>query len=126
MVKESLEKHNIPKDKWDAILKDLAAKDKDLIKTVETKAAQMNPNPLKSQNDSSQRSVAVKLFRDTLQESFTSAFNANGITDKTEILAILDEVQEKRAKRFEECMKKGLMPPAPSPAPTATPKAETK
>lgn len=113
-VKESLEENEIPKDKWDAILKELAVRDKDLIKKVEAKAAQMDPNPLKEQKDPVQRAAAVKLFRDTLQENFTAAFNANGITDNEVILTILDEVQEKRAKRFEECMKQGnIRPPQP-------------
>lgn len=100
---ETLKKFNVPQDQWSAITKELAEKDKDIIGIVEKKAADMNPNPLK---DPQQRRVAVKIFRETLLESFTSVLNNHGIKDTTQIQAMLDDVQQQKAKRFAQCMEK--------------------
>lgn len=112
-VKGALEKHHVPKDKWDAILSALKAKDQSLIKDVQAKAEAMNPNPMKNPNDPEQRTAAIKLFRDTMQDGFSSVLKANGVTDDEEILGMLDEVQEARAKRFESCVKAGYAPKPP-------------
>lgn len=100
-VKETLKKHNVPQDKWDSINKNLASRDKEIIKIVESKAAKMDPNPLK---DPQHRQEAVKLFRETLAENFTAAMNANGIKDNNQIQAMLDDIQQQKAKRFTRCM----------------------
>jgi hypothetical protein len=102
-VEETLKKFNVPQDKWSAIVEDLAVKDKQVIKTVEDKAAKMNPNPLK---DPQQRQQAVKLFRETLTELFTSTLKANGVTDEKQIGDMLNDIQQQKAKRFASCMQK--------------------
>jgi len=102
-VKETLKNHQVPQDKWDAIIKDLDANDKSVIKKVESRAEAMNPNPLKSREH---REEAISIFRETLLEIFTETMNKNGITDKEEIQAMLDEVQHLKAKRFAECLEK--------------------
>jgi hypothetical protein len=102
-VTETLKKYNVPQDKWDAIANDLAEKDKQVIKTVEEKASKMNPNPLK---DPQQRQAAVKLFRETLTDLFSSTLNANGITDNKQISDMLNDIQQQKAKRFAMCMQK--------------------
>jgi len=102
-VKETLAKFGVPQDKWDAIVKDLNEKDKGILKTVETKAAAMNPNPLKDPNH---RMEAVKIFKETLFEVFSGVLSANGITDKDKIQAMLDDVQQRKAKSFAVCLKK--------------------
>lgn len=99
-VKNSLDKFKVPADKQQAIIKELAEKDKDVIKAVEEKAEKMDPNPLK---DPTKQADAVKIFRETLLEVFSGVMNDNGITDKKQIQDILDDVQAQKAKRFSEC-----------------------
>lgn len=102
-VKETLKKFNVPADQWDAIQKELANKDKDVIKIVEQKASQMDPNPLK---DPQARQAAVKLFRETLLQVFSDVIKAHGISDDKQIQSMLDDVQQQKAQRFAKCMQK--------------------
>lgn len=102
-VNETLTRFNVPKDKWDSIKQALAEKDKEVVKTVEAKAAQMNPNPLK---DPQHRQEAVKLFRDTLLDVFSTVLKANGVSDDTQIKNMLDDIQQQKAKRFAMCLEK--------------------
>jgi hypothetical protein len=102
-VDETLKKFNVAQDKWASIKKDVLNKDKEIIKTVEDKAAKLDPNPLK---DPQQRQAAVKIFRETLLEVFSNALKANGITDDSQIQAMLDDIQQQKAKRFALCMEK--------------------
>lgn len=102
-VNETLKKFNVPQDKWDSINKALSEKDKEVIKIVEEKAAQMNPNPLK---DPQQRQAAVKIFRETLLQIFSDVMKANGISDEQQIQAMLDDVQQQKARRFAQCMER--------------------
>lgn len=102
-VKETLKTFNVPEDKWDTIQKSLASKDKEVIQTVEKKAAEMDPNPLK---DPQARLAAVKLFRSTLLQLFSDVMEANGVTDEKQIQAMLDAIQLQKAQRFAKCMQK--------------------
>ena len=68
-VTETLKKFKVPESEWAGINKDLSSKDGDVIKMVEEKASKMDPNPLK---DPQQRQGAVKIFRETLLEIFSS------------------------------------------------------
>ena len=102
-VQETLKKFNVPQDKWDAIINELGEKDKLVIKTVEEKAASLDPNPLK---DPKLRQDAVKLFRETLTNIFSSTLKAQGITDEKQIQDMLDDIQQQKAKRFASCMSK--------------------
>ncbi|MEI8365263.1 MAG: hypothetical protein WCF65_02495 [Parachlamydiaceae bacterium] len=103
IVNETLKRFDVPQDKWDAISKSLASKDKDVVKTVEQKASTMNPNPLK---DPQQRQAAVKLFRDTLLQVFSDAMKENGVTDSSKFQAMLDDIQQQKAKMFAMCMER--------------------
>lgn len=103
LVKETLKKFHVPEDKWAGITKSLTNHDKEIVKIVEQKASKMSPNPLK---DSQQRQVAVKLFRDTLLETFSNTLIENGVTDKTQFLAMLDDIQQQKAKKFAMCMQR--------------------
>lgn len=102
-VTETLKKYNVPQEKWETIANDLALKDKEVIKTVEEKAAKLNPNPLK---DPQQRQAAVKLFRETLTDLFAGTMKANGVTDEKQISEMLNDIQQQKAKRFAMCMQK--------------------
>lgn len=104
-VTETLKKFNVPQDKWDAIATSLSSKDKDVVKLVEEKASKLNPNPLKDR-DPQQRQVAVKLFRETLLQVFSDALQANGISDSKELQAMLDDIQQQKARNFAQCMEK--------------------
>lgn len=104
-VKETFAKFNVPKDKWDALIKALNEKDqqKQVFTLVNERASKMTPNPLK---DPSQRQEAVKLFKSTLLEVFSDALKANGITDDAQILSMLEDIQQQKAKHFALCIKK--------------------
>lgn len=102
-VNETLKKYNVPEDQWEAINQELSKKDKDVIKTVEQKAEKISPNLLK---DPQKRQIAVKLFRETLFESFSTVMKAHGITDDAQIQTMLDDIQKQKETRFAECMQK--------------------
>lgn len=102
-VNEALKKNNVPQEKWADINKDLAGKEKDVVRIVEEKAEKQNPNPLK---DPSQRLAAVKIFRETLLQVFSEALKKNGITDDKQIQAMLDDIQQQKAKKFAQCLEK--------------------
>lgn len=101
IVAETLKKFNVPQDKWEGIQQSLSNKDKEIVKTVEQKASSMNPNPLK---DPQQRQAAVKLFRETLLQVFSDALRENGLTDSNQFQAMLDDIQQQKAKKFAMCM----------------------
>jgi len=103
IVNDTLKRFDVPQDKWAGIVKSLSAKDKEVVKTVEKKASAMNPNPLK---DPQQRQAAVKLFRETLLQVFTEALKENGLTDTSKFQAMLDDIQQQKAKKFAMCMEK--------------------
>jgi hypothetical protein len=103
IVLDTLKRFNVPQDKWAGIAKSLASKDKDVVKIVEKKASAMNPNPLR---DTQQRQVAVKLFRDTLFEVFSDAMKENDIQDQSQFMAMLDDIQQQKAKKFAMCVDK--------------------
>lgn len=102
-LNETLQKFNVPQDQWAKINEELAAKDKEVIGIVEDKASKINPNPLK---DPQQRRTAVKIFRETLLELFTSVMNQHNITDASQIQSMLDDIQQQKARRFAQCMEK--------------------
>lgn len=103
IVQETLKRFSIPQDKVEGITRSLSNKDKEVVKLVEEKAAAMNPNPLK---DPQQRQAAVKLFRETLLQVFTDALQENGITDTSKFQAMLDDIQQQKAKKFAMCMER--------------------
>lgn len=102
-VMMTLNKYQIPKDRWDGINRDLAEKDFEIISIVEEKASRLTPNPLR---DPKERHVAVKIFRETLQESFSSVMNMHGVSDQNQIHAMLDDIQRQKAELFAQCMDK--------------------
>lgn len=129
-VSETLKKFNVPQDQWAAITKELAAKDKDVVKDVEEKAAKMTPNPLKDRSPE-QRQAAVKIFREALFNIFSSVLKAHGVTDEKQIQAMLTDIQQQKAKNFAQCMEKqktqfekdksGQQQPASQPVPKEEP-----
>lgn len=102
-LNETLKKFNVPDTEWTQINQELALKDKDVIGIVEEKASKITPNPLK---DPQQRQTAVKIFRETLFEVFSSVLKNHGVKDDSQIQAMLDDIQQQKAKRFAQCMEK--------------------
>lgn len=102
-VKETLKKFNIPQNKWDSIVTALSITDKTIISDVENKANKIRPNMMK---DPQQRQAVVKLFRETLLKAFGDAMKSNGITDEKNFQAMLDDIQQQKAKAFARCMEK--------------------
>jgi hypothetical protein len=100
-VAETLQKYQVSKDKIEPIINGLKEKNNDVIKLVDEQASKMDPNPLK---DPSQKQVAVKIFRESLYQVFSSVLKANGVTDDQRIQAMLGEIQQLKTKRFAQCM----------------------
>lgn len=103
VVRSILLKHNVPKEKVDAIARELSQKDEELSKMVEEKSHRLDANSLKNL---SQREAAAKIYRETLYEVFSKELNAHGVTDQDQIQAMLDDLQEARSKLFIECIRK--------------------
>lgn len=106
-VKETLNRFNIPQSKWEAITQELSGKDEEVVKTVEEKAEKMDPNPLR---DLKLRQEAVRIFRETLLQVFTSVMRLHGVTDPQQIQVMLDDIQQQKAKFFAQCMEKYTTP----------------
>lgn len=109
-VRSTLEKFEIPKSEWDAIIQKLNERDPTIIKQIEAEAGKMDPNPLK---DPQQRQVAVKLFRDTLFKNFATVLKEHGVHDEKKIQAMLDDVHQQKARRFARCMEQQKLTPEP-------------
>lgn len=99
IVKEVMQKHNIPPKQIDAIVKELSQIDKQLIDTTEAKAAKLPQD--KRYNVKEKK----ELFRQTMLEFFMKAMKNNGITDPQLAVTMLNEIQETRTNLFEECKK---------------------
>ena len=106
-VLEVLEKHDIPKDRAEEIAANLADSDQRVVQLIEEKADQMTPNPLQEEGSHEER---AKLFKEAITEVFNSVVNKYGITDTKEIMAMIDEIQQLRIERFEECRRQGHVP----------------
>jgi hypothetical protein len=102
-IKETLKKFNVPETEWEPIQQELANKDREVIKIVEQKASQMDPNPLK---DPQERQAAVKLFRETLFQVFNDVMQEHGVKDNKLVQSMLDDIQQQKAQRFVKCMQK--------------------
>ncbi|MBS4168816.1 hypothetical protein [Parachlamydia sp. AcF125] len=102
-VSATLKKFKVPEKEWAGIVAELKQQDKEVIKLVESKAAAMNPNPLR---DPSDRQMAVKLFRETLIGVFSTVLKQHDIQDARQIQAMLDDIQQQKARKFAACMKK--------------------
>jgi len=102
-VIQTLKQFNIPEEAHQMIAKELQEKDKEVVRLVEMKAERMDPNPLR---DPRHRQEAVKLFRETLFELFSSVLNKYQVTDKAKIQAMLDEIQRQKAEQFARCMER--------------------
>lgn|GEM_PF-5237833 len=103
LMNETLKKFNIPESKWGSITKELVEKDKNIVVEVELRADKMKENPLKKPE---LRLQAVKLFKEALQDAFANTLRKNGIDDDTQIQAMLQDLQQQKAKRFAACLEK--------------------
>lgn len=103
IVQAVLIKHQVAAGEAEAIAKELSQKNQDIVKLVETKASQMDPNPFK---DLSQRDAAIKIFRETLYDVFAGVLKKHGITDEKQIHQFLDDMQEVKGKLFVQCIRK--------------------
>jgi hypothetical protein len=102
-VEESMKRFDVPEEEWSGIQRDLASKDKDMIKLVEEKGEKIDPNPLKDPKD---RKAAIELFKGTLLQVFSDVMKEHGITDDQKIQAMLTDIQQRKAEAFSKCMQK--------------------
>jgi hypothetical protein len=121
-VVEVLQKYQISKEKWEPIVKGLNDKNDDVLKLIDEQASKMDPNPLK---DPSQKQVAVKIFRESLLQVFSSVLIANGVTDSQKIQSMLGDIQQMKTKRFAQCIE-SQKPATAAPGASTSPVAPAK
>ena len=102
-VSKTLESFKVPEAQRAAIQQELLDKNQEVIATVEERAGKMSPNPLR---DPQHRQEAVKIFRDTLYDLFAQVLETHGINNKDQIQAMLDDIQQQKAKYFAKCIDK--------------------
>lgn len=102
-VEQTLKKFAIPQEKWKQIEADLAEKDSQIVKIVEEKAAKKDPTLV---HDFKRRHEMAALFQQTFLEIFTEVMTKNGITDTTQIEAMLKDIQKQKVEQFKGCLKK--------------------
>lgn len=103
VVQSILLQAGLTKEQSTDIARELSQKDRELAKTVEEKAAKLDPNPFK---DLSQRDLAIKIYRETLYEIFAKVLKSHGVKDEDQIQTLLDEIQIAKSKLFIECIRK--------------------
>jgi hypothetical protein len=120
-VEETLKRFDISPERREAIKAQLTEKDKEIVQLVQEKAAKLHPNPL---GDSQKRQEAVKIFRETLFEIFSSVMEKNGVLDEKKVQSMLDDIQRQKAEQFSRCIERfrNLGTPAQKPE---TPKIST-
>jgi hypothetical protein len=114
ILQETLVQFQIPPEKWEVIRKELIDKDRDFVKELESRASKMSQNPLQ---DAQQRQTAIKLFRETLYDSFAEVMKAHGIDDAEKIQQMLDDIQMRKARAFGRCFKAQAPSTGRSPSP---------
>lgn len=114
VVKAVLSQYQVSQADADTIAKELAQKDQDVVKIVENKASNMQPNPFK---DPTQRDLAHKVFKETLYEVFANTMKAHGFKDEDQIQTMLEEIRATKGKLFVECILKET-PASAAPAKT--------
>lgn len=117
VVKAVLMQNKVSEEEAQQIAQELSQKDQEVVKQVEVKASEMNPNPF---SDLAYRNTAIKLFRETLYEVFAKVLKAHQITDENQIQHILEDMQAAKGKLFVECIKKEY-PVRPKPQTEAQP-----
>ncbi len=85
------------------IAKELAGKNRELLKLVEKKAAELSPNPFQSSNE---REIAARIYQETLYEVFAQTLKAHGMTDDHQIRSLLEEMRVTQSKLFVDCIRK--------------------
>lgn len=102
VVNEVLSSYNVQQNLWPAINADLAKQDAIIVSIVEKKSTALKQNP---QYDVKQKDIAVGIYRETLYEVFAETMKKYGIDRQAQVEAMLDEIQYKKGKLFNECMK---------------------
>lgn len=100
-VSETLTTFQIPQEKHEAIIRELADQELDVIPLVEMKAAAMNPNPL---NQPDQQDIVIGLFEEVVVDVFTNVLTDNGVSDQQVIHEMLEDIHRQKAERFRQCM----------------------
>lgn len=100
-VENTLKKFDVPQDKWNAILENLAEKDQEVVSAVEAEAAKQDPNPLR---DPRYRQKAIRIFRSVVERLFVEAMQEGGVTDSGKIRLMLTDVLEQKAEQYSICV----------------------
>ncbi len=103
VVNKVLHQYQIPGELWPQINQELQAQEASVVDIVREEASKMKPNPL---YDPKQKNVASELFRQALYQIFTNVMNKNGVQREEQISAMMDLIQYKKAKLFNDCIQK--------------------
>jgi len=109
-VMEVLDEHNVPQEKANNIADALYEADQIVVQVIGSKANAMESNPLEDPQAEKER---AKLFNESLSEVFTDILEENGVTDQAEVKEMLDEIQQMRNQRFNQCRKENRLPDLP-------------
>lgn len=111
LVEETLDAYNVPLYNRQWIVKDLANREAEVIRTFENKARMQRPKPLvvNEQTLSSPeiRRAVMNLFQESLLEVFTQTLRRYGINNKDQVQAMFDHLENQKAQYFDECVSKG-------------------
>lgn len=99
-LSQTLSQYNIEIDKQTRILNSLAAKELDVVAIVEDQAKNEDINPLLSGD---QKKI-IKLFDQAVLQVFSQVMIENGIEDKEQIQAMLQDINNQKVNRFRECL----------------------
>lgn len=102
-----LEKNGVSKEQAAKAADELVSKDREVIDKIEAKAASMNPNPLTQHGNPQAR---ADLFKGAITEVFTSVVQNYGLKDNEKVQQALQQIQDMRVQRFEECKNRGMLP----------------
>ncbi len=101
-VLDALKRYEVKEEFWADIQMQLKAKESQVIPLVESKALAEDGDVLFNPK---KRSLAAKLFKETLMELFSDVMRENGVTDPQKIQAMLDDIQLQKGKKFIEALK---------------------
>lgn len=96
IVESTLKDFNVSKDAWNDILDGLADEDEGILEEVETRAAELDPNPMEKPSEANLEETR-KIFRAVLFESFSSVLKefAPDLSDD-QLQKMLDDIQTKK------------------------------
>ena len=100
IVKQVLQKHQIPSDKAQSVAQALELKNSEITKTVEERTDETYAN------DTPSVGAISKIYQETVYEIFSNTLKEQGINDEDQIQTILEDIKSIRKKLFIDCIRR--------------------